>query len=156
MGPHGIPMGSQWVTMRLKVVAVPRKVSERWVAKYSSLSSSSSSSVLKRPASAAQHQPVAKRSTSSSSSPVLLTGACGVEAVIGQRYREQVTDLGLGVQKREMRQRLLEWGYDVSEQACRTWLQRYCPMGPMGSYHYSIILSGPRAIMFWQPRRDYA
>ena len=153
-------MGSQWVTMCRKVVAVSHNVSQRWVAKYSSLSSSSSSSVLKRPASAAQHQPVAKRSTSSSSSPVLLNGACGVEAVIGQRYREQVTDLGLGVQERDMRQRLLEWGYDVSQGACRNWLHRpWVPWGPHGDStrpHVNpwapwVLMGSPSGLHTWRP-----
>ena len=165
--PHEVPVGSKcvpkWVPMWLEVMMVSEKVCRRWVAEYGS-SCSNASGVLKRPASVAGvlKQPVPKRSTSSSStsSPVLLSGACEVEATIGQRYRLQVSDLGLGVQRRDMRQRLLEWGYDVPQRACRNWLHRpWVPWGPHGDStrpHVNpwapwVLMGSPSGLHTWRP-----
>ena len=92
-----------------------------------------SSMVLKRPAAAvdASTPPLAKRyaaspsSASSVSQLVKIEGATRVEAEIGQRYRQQLSDLGLGVNERDMQRRLLAWGFDATQRSCRKWLERY-------------------------------
>ena len=38
---------------------------------------------------------------------------------VGARYRLEVTDLGLGVTPRDMLKMLLDWGYQVSREACQ-------------------------------------
>ena len=45
---------------------------------------------------------------------VVVIGPAGVEAPCGERYRREVSDLGLGLGKREMREKLESWGYAVS------------------------------------------
>ena len=57
--------------------------------------------------------------------PLALEGPAEVEQACGERYRKQVSDLGMGHGKREMQKRLYVWGYDATKQACKDWLQRY-------------------------------
>ena len=89
------------------------------------------STVLKRPASAAGlPMPVSKRTAASSSSSsgierVKLEGVTELETACGQRYRQEVSDLGLGLQWSDMQERLRTWGYDGSEWSCKQWLQLY-------------------------------
>ena len=52
---------------------------------------------------------------SSSSSPSLYID----HQAVGARYRLEVTDLGLGVTPRDMLKMLLDWGYQVSREACQ-------------------------------------
>ena len=56
---------------------------------------------------------------------VKLQGAGRLEAAIGHRDRREASDLGLGLQRRDMRHRLSLWGHDAPEQSCREWLQSY-------------------------------
>jgi len=51
---------------------------------------------------------------------VPVSGAAEIEELCGERYRREVSDLGLGHGERDMYQRLLDWGYDASREACRT------------------------------------
>ena len=43
----------------------------------------------------------------------------------GERYRREVSDLGLGLGECEMQVRLKGWGYAVARESCRKWLLRY-------------------------------
>ena len=54
-----------------------------------------------------------------------IEGAAGIEAACGERYRREVSDLGLGLGQREMREKLESWGYAVTQARSRVWLQRY-------------------------------
>ena len=64
-------------------------------------------------------------SASESIEAVAVVGPAGIEAACGERYRREVSDLGLGPSKREMREKLESWGYAVTQNACRVWLQQY-------------------------------
>ena len=57
--------------------------------------------------------------------PLDLEGPAEVEQACGDRYRKQVSDLGMGHGEREMVKRLLVWGYAASQRSCRDWLHRY-------------------------------
>jgi hypothetical protein len=44
---------------------------------------------------------------------------------VGRRYRREVSDLGLGIGRHEMRQRLADWGYAASRESCQEWLRTH-------------------------------
>ena len=68
--------------------------------------------------------PAAKRpAVAASVKPV--SGAAELEELVGDRYRSTISDLGLGHGERDMCQNLLDWGYDASREACRTWISSY-------------------------------
>ena len=48
-----------------------------------------------------------------------------LELACGDRYRTQVSDLGLGCVGSAMQQQLREWGYTVSKDICVDWLRQY-------------------------------
>ena len=74
--------------------------------------------VVKRPAAAPVVAEVA---------PVLVvvSNCVALEAACGQRYREEVSDKGLGLVCYDMRRRLIAWGFDASAVVCRLWLEKY-------------------------------
>ena len=88
---------------------------------------------MKRPAAVqsvsndAPAEPPRKRAATASVSieAVAVIGAAGIEAACGERYRREVSDLGLGLGEREMREKLESWGYAVTREACRKWLQQF-------------------------------
>ena len=59
---------------------------------------------------------------------------------VGARYRLEVTDLGLGVTSREMRQMLLGWGYQVSREACQEPHTLYLILNYLSISHLCIYL----------------
>ena len=54
-----------------------------------------------------------------------VSGPAEIEELCGDRYRREVSDLDIGHGQRDMHQRLLDWGYDAAQDACRTWLATY-------------------------------
>ena len=56
-----------------------------------------------------------------------LVGAQALEQACGARYREEVTDLGLGFAARDMVSKLRTWGYDASREACQE-LSKHFPI----------------------------
>ena len=91
---------------------------------------------MKRPAAAIKRPAVAQivsdgaaaassSSTRTSTASVSIEGAAAIEAACGERYRREVSDLGLGLKYREMQEKLLAWGYAVSQEGCRVWLRQY-------------------------------
>ena len=89
-----------------------------------------SGGVAKRPAAADWEESVSKQQATSASSStdvvfIKLDNADSVEAACGKRYREQVSDLGLGLTYRDMQVRLKAWGYEAGEVAVRHWLGKY-------------------------------
>ena len=89
-----------------------------------------SARVAKRPAAVDWEEPVSKQQATAASSSTdvvcikLLTGDA-VEAACGKRYREQVSDLGLGLNYPNMQVRLKAWGYEAGPYALREWLGKY-------------------------------
>ena len=83
---------------------------------------------MKRPAAAqsvsedAPSEPPRKRAATAS---VRIEGADAIEAACGERYRREVSDLGLGLKYRDMLEKLESWGYAVTQEGCRVWLQKY-------------------------------
>ena len=89
-----------------------------------------SGGVAKRPAAADWEESVSKQQATSASFStdvvcIKLANADAVEAACGQRYREQVSDLGLGLTYRDMQVRLRAWGYEAGQVALRHWLGKY-------------------------------
>ena len=67
-------------------------------------------------------------STAASSSDAFIPeikNADELEARIGARYRNEVSDLGLGIQGSEMQTRIAAWGCIASKDACKFWIQKY-------------------------------
>ena len=56
---------------------------------------------------------------------VSLSSAEEVERAVGVRYRREVSDLGLGVDKYSMQRQLRSWGYEVKYWHCLQWLRWY-------------------------------
>ena len=52
-------------------------------------------------------------------------GIADVETSVGTRYREELSDVGLGLGYRDMIEKLAEWGYDVGPTVCRNWFGMY-------------------------------
>ena len=67
-------------------------------------------------------EPPRKRAATAS---VSIEGAAGIEAACGERYLREVSDLGLGLVYRVMREKLESWGYAVTREGCTVWLQQY-------------------------------
>jgi len=128
---------------RRKVVIIGHRVARTWIDKFrpstttSSSASSSSAVCLRRPATRVSavlrkrpaasvddvEQPPAKRQAIA---PVLeLSDAHHIEQTCGDRYRTELTDLGLGMSSASMAQRLLSWGFRASGAACKKWLSTY-------------------------------
>ena len=54
-----------------------------------------------------------------------LNGYKAIEDICGDRYRTEVSDLGVGIGWHEVQTKLKAWGYRVTIEACRQWLNRY-------------------------------
>jgi hypothetical protein len=54
-----------------------------------------------------------------------LAGHKEVEQRVGDRYRHEVSDKGLGLTRHGMQVRLKSWGYEASREACQEWLKRH-------------------------------
>ena len=92
---------------RRKVVVVSTAVCRAWVRHYS----------------APAPEPAAAAGAASSSGILTnLVGAKAVEDAVGARYRQEVTDIGLGTAGRNMKARLRTWGYEVPREACQDML----------------------------------
>ena len=52
-------------------------------------------------------------------------GIVHADTSVGNRYREEFSDLGLGLGYRDMIEKLAEWGYDVGPTVCRNLLGTY-------------------------------
>ena len=59
---------------------------------------------------------------------------------MGARYRLEVTDLGLGVTPRDMLKMLLDWGYQVSREACQEQKTLYLTLNYLSISHSCIYL----------------
>ena len=119
---------------RVKSVQVSHKAVRTWISKYRASSSTALPVIRKRPAAVlgasdrVRKRPASAASVGSMAAPAalsILLGGAGIEEACGERYRREVSDLGLGTTERDMRQRLKTWGYDSSREACWNWLQRY-------------------------------
>ena len=110
-------------------VLVSQATIRTWMQKYNP--SSTSSITRKRPA-AADLGGVRKRPASAvCSSPavhvsyIALHTAEDIENSCGIRYREEVSDKGLGLSRFEMQSLLLSWGFEASHNVCQVWLEKY-------------------------------
>ena len=83
---------------RRKVVIISQRVSRSWLRQYGG------------PAGEPQAAPGAMRG---------VLGAAALEEAVGARYRMEVIDIGLGFSSRDMRRRLVSWGFDASREACQ-------------------------------------
>ena len=105
---------------RRKSVEVSYWTCRDWYKKYaapsSQASSSSCSRVLKRPA--AKRQPAAHEVK-------VVSPAKALEAECGDRYRSEVSDKGLGLQRDDMVKRLFDWGIEASTDTCEEWIRNY-------------------------------
>ena len=120
---------------RRKPVLVSSKACRTWVEQYGAaqqqakraVSASSRAAPAKRPrgASAAASSAAASAAAPVSAQPEPLEGAAAVEQACGAKYRAEVTDRGLGFGPREMRRKLLEWGYEATREGCQEWLKQY-------------------------------
>ena len=54
-----------------------------------------------------------------------LDGYKAIEDTCGDKYRTEVSDLGLGIGWRDVKAKLLSWGYRVTVGASKAWLRRY-------------------------------
>ena len=108
---------------RVKPVLLDRQVIRTWIQQHrpEAVSRKRPAAAMKRPA-AAMKRPAAAQSVSddapaepprkrAATASVSIKGADGIEAACGERYRREVSDLGLGLQQREMRGKLKSWGY---------------------------------------------
>ena len=122
---------------RVKPVLLSRQVITTWIQRHrpEAVSRKRPAVALKRPA-AAMKRPAAAQSVSddapaepprkrAATASVSIKGADGIEAACGERYRREVSDLGLGLQRREMQEKLESWGHAVTREGCTVWLQRY-------------------------------
>ena len=48
-----------------------------------------------------------------------------IENSCGIRYRQEVSDKGLGLSRFEMQSLLLSWGFEASHNVCQLWLEKY-------------------------------
>ena len=114
---------------RRKSVLVSFQTIRIWYQNYNA--SSMSSITRKRPASsdlgAVRKRPasVVCQSPAVDTAYIALQTAEDIERSCGIRYREEVSDKGLGLSYSEMQSRLLSWGFEVSLPACRGWLDKY-------------------------------
>ena len=83
---------------RRKVVLISEQVSKTWVRTYGGAAGDSHAAAG------------AMRGVS---------GAAALEEAVGARYRREVIDIGLGFSARDMRRRLVSWGFDASREACQ-------------------------------------
>ena len=89
---------------------------------------------MKRPAAAPAGR-MMKRPACASSAPSAVSGASSavqkiegmlmLEETCGERYRREVSDLGLGFAVYDMKSKLQTWGYEASRESCQEWLKRY-------------------------------
>ena len=114
---------------RRKSVLVSRQTIRVWFQKYNP--SSRSSITRKRPASA-ELGGVRKRPASAvCNSPAVHVSYIGldtaedIENSCGIRYRQEVSDKGLGLSRFEMQSLLLSWGFEASHNVCQVWLEKY-------------------------------
>ena len=120
---------------RKAVLVSDKQVLLTWVKKYgSSAEASASSSTAGKPETKRRKvsSPAEAASSSASSSKdskpkesIALQSAAEIETACGQRYRTEVSDLGLGHAKQEMKNQLAEWGYDATVTSCWEWLRRW-------------------------------
>ena len=114
---------------RRKSVLVSDRTIRTWFEQYNASSRSSITrkrpassdlgGVRKRPASAVCNSPAVDISY------IALQTAEDIERSCGIRYREEVSDKGLGLGRIEMQSRLLSWGFEASHNVCQLWLEKY-------------------------------
>ena len=112
---------------------------------------------MKRPAAAqsvsndAPAEPPRKRAATASVSieAVVVVGPAGIEAACGERYRREVSDLVLGPRQREMREKLESWGYAVTVEACRKWLQRYRLVTMAKDGNSAVFAASKADLQYW-------
>ena len=114
---------------RRKSVLVSQKTIRVWFQKYNASSTSSITrkrpaaadlgGVRKRPASAVCDSPAVHVSN------IALHTAEDIENACGIRYRQEVSDKGLGLSRFEMQSLLLSWGFEASHNVCQVWLEKY-------------------------------
>ena len=78
-----------------------------------------------------------------------IEGAAGIEAACGERYRREVSDLGLGLQYRAMREKLESWGYSASQEGCRVWLQEYRLVTKAKHGSHSVYEASKLDLQYW-------
>ena len=63
-----------------------------------------------------------------------LDGADAIEDAVGDKYRAEWVNLGLGVSWPSMKRQLMAWGFDATTEAVRQWLRQYseAPVGKFG------------------------
>ena len=135
---------------RRKSVLVSQQTAKTWLTNYAA--SSISSITRKRPASsdlgAVRKRPasVVCQSPAVETAYIALQTAEDIERSCGIRYREEVSDKGLGLGRIEMRSRLLSWGFEVSAKACEGWLEKY-RMGIAGVHGNTAVFELSRQIL---------
>ena len=117
---------------RRKVVLVGLQVCRNWVEKFGQQPAAAGR--MKRPAAAPAGR-MMKRPACASSAPSAVSGASSavqkiegmlmLEETCGERYRREVSDLGLGFAVYDMKSKLQTWGYEASRESCQEWLKRY-------------------------------
>ena len=75
--------------------------------------------VRKRPASAVCNSPAVHVSYIGLHTAEDIENSCGI------RYRQEVSDKGLGLSRFEMQSLLLSWGFEASHNVCQLWLEKY-------------------------------
>ena len=145
---------------RIKPVLLDRSLVKTWVQQnMPSVSLKRPAGVMKRPAVSLKRpastmsvsddvvmEPLLKRPSFSCNS---ITSAAGIEEACGERYRREVSDLGLGLQYRDMREKLLSWGYSVGEEACRIWLARYRLASKAKDGNTAVYASAKEDLQYW-------
>ena len=91
-------------------------------------------------------EPPRKRAATAS---VSIQGAASIEAACGERYRREVSDLGLGLREREMREKLESWGYAVTQEGCRVWLQRYRLVTKAKDGNNAVYAASKADLQYW-------
>ena len=115
-----------------------------------------SAAVKKRPAAADWEQSVSKLQAASASSAagqdrvrITLQNAEDLDKEVGQRYRKEVSDFGMGLAHRDMQQRLKAWGYDAGQVAVRIWLGNY-RLGDGAKYGSAAVYAlSRRELQYW-------
>ena len=103
---------------------------------------------MKRPA-AAMKRPAAAQSVSNHAPSVSIEGGASIEAACGERYRREVSDLGLGLKYREMQEKLESWGYAVTQEGCRVWLQKYRLVSKAKDGNTAVYAASKADLKYW-------
>ena len=134
---------------RRKSVIVTERLARNWIDTYgtAATSSSASSTTMKRPAAASGSAgPSSKRALISGQS---LDNALQIEETCGDRYRSEVTDIGLGVTKYDMKKRLLDLGYSAKAEACQQWLNKYRTGSDVKDGNVAILERSRQTLQRW-------